>query len=175
MTCGLADYDKVKEYLEQAVLITEQIGDINGVVASCRMLGTALHFLDDYSKAREYHKKAASVKRLETFQWKIGVVSEIARTLVFEGKIEEASSYLLASNIAKFENVRSSLKGNIESQLKIRYLTSMFLNTAFHASALFCSRNNCVKGLHVVELGRARALADSMSCSSVLRKKRSIC
>ena len=70
LTCGLGDYDKAKEYLEQAVLITEQIGDINGVVASCRMLGTALHFLDDYSKTREYHKKAASVKRLETFQWK---------------------------------------------------------------------------------------------------------
>ena len=33
---------------------------------------------------------------------------------MFEGKIEEASYYLLASNIAKFENVRSSLKGNIE-------------------------------------------------------------
>lgn len=70
LTFGLGDYDKAKEYLEQAVLITEQIGDINGVVASCRMLGTALHFLDDYSKAREYHKKAASVKRLQTFQWK---------------------------------------------------------------------------------------------------------
>lgn len=103
----------------------------------------------------------------------IGVVSEIAMTLVFEGKIEEASSYLLASNIAKFENVRSSLKGNIESQLKI----SLFDQHVFEyrvPSALFCSRNNCVKGLHV-ELGRARALADSMSCSSVLHKKRSIC
>lgn len=61
----------------------------------------------------------------------IGVVSEIAMTLVFEGKIEEASSYLLASNIAKFEIVRSSLKGNIESQLKISLCASMFLNTAF--------------------------------------------
>ena len=30
----------------------------------------------------------------------IGVVSEIAMTTVFEGKIEEASSYLLANNIA---------------------------------------------------------------------------
>ena len=38
---------------------------------------------------------------------------------MFEGKIEKASSFLLASNIAKFENVGSSLKGNIESQLKI--------------------------------------------------------
>lgn len=70
LTCGHGDYNKAKEYLEQAVLKTEQIGDINGVVASCRMLGTALHFLDDYSKAREYYKKAASVKRLETFQLK---------------------------------------------------------------------------------------------------------
>lgn len=104
----------------------------------------------------------------------IGVVSEIAMTLVFEGKIEEASSYLLASNIAKFENVRSSLKGNIESQLKISLFDQHVLEYCV-PSALFCSRNNCVNGLHVVELGRARALADSMSCSSVLRKKRSIC
>ena len=103
----------------------------------------------------------------------IGVVSEIAMTLVFEGKIEEASSYLLASNIAKFENVRSSLKGNIESQLKISLFDQHVLEYCV-PSALFCSGNNCVKGLHVVELGRARALADSMSCSSVLRKKRSI-
>ena len=83
------------------------------------------------------------------------------------------SSYLLASNIAKFENVRSSLKGNIESQLKISLFDQHVLEYCV-PSALFCSRNNCVKGLHVVELGRARALADSMSCSSVLRKKRSI-
>ena len=30
LTYGLGDYDKAKEYLEHAVLITEQIGDING-------------------------------------------------------------------------------------------------------------------------------------------------
>ena len=86
----------------------------------------------------------------------IGVVSEIAMTLVFEGKIEEASSYLLASNIAKFEKLRSSLKGNIESQLKISLFDQLVLEYRV-PSALFCGRNNCVKGLHVVELGRARA------------------
>ena len=55
LSCGLGDSDKAEEYLEQAVLITGQIGDINGVVASCRMLGTALNFLGDYPKASEYH------------------------------------------------------------------------------------------------------------------------
>lgn len=104
----------------------------------------------------------------------IGVVSEIGMTLVFEGKMEEASHYLLASNIAKFENERSSLKGNIESQLKISLFDQHVLEYCV-PRPLFCSINNCVKGLHVVDLGRARALADSMSCSSVLRKKRSIC
>ena len=74
----------------------------------------------------------------------IGVVSEIAMTLVFEGKIEEASSYLLARNIAKFENVRSSLKGNIESQLKIslfdQHVLKYCVSSALFAVAIIVSK-----------------------------------
>ena len=165
---GLGDYDKAKEYLEQAVLITEQIADINGVVASYVMLGTTLHFLGDYSKAREYHKKALCISQeIGSISIEIDVVSEIAMTLVFEGKIEEASSYLWAK-IAKFESLRSSLKDNIESQLKISLFDQHILG--YRAlSALFCSRKNFLKGLCVVEFGRARALADLMSAQYSLK------
>ena len=70
------------------------------------------------------------------------------------------------ANIAKFENVRSSLKGNIESQLKISLFDLHVLEYRV-LSALFCSRKTFVKGLLVVGLGRARsrALADLMSAA----------
>ena len=168
----LGDYAKAKEYLEKAFSITEEIADKNGRAVCGGILGTVLHFLGDYSKAREYHKKALSMSQEDgNISVEIDVVSEIAMTLVLEGKMKEASAYLLDC-IAKFEDVRSSLKDNIESQLKITLFDQHILEYRV-LSALFCVTGKPVKGLHVVELGRARALADLMSVQYSLKSEES--
>ena len=166
----LGDYAKAKEYLEKAVSITEEIADKNGGALCGGILGTVLHFLGDYSKAREYHKKALCMSQeAGNIFVELDVVSEIAMTLVLEGKMKEASSYLLDC-IAKFEDVRSSLKDNIESQLKITLFDQHILECRV-LSSLFCITGKPVEGLHVAELGRARALADLMSVQYSLKSE----
>ena len=55
---SLGEYDKAKEYLEKALVITTEIGDRKGEGACYATLSTVFPSLGEYDKAKEYIHKA---------------------------------------------------------------------------------------------------------------------
>ena len=55
---SLGQYDKAKEYLQKALVITNEIGDRNGEGTCYGNLGTVFQSLGRYDKAKEYLQKA---------------------------------------------------------------------------------------------------------------------
>ena len=55
---SLGQYDKAKEYLQKALVITTEIGDRNGERTCYENLGTVFQSLGQYDKAKEYIQKA---------------------------------------------------------------------------------------------------------------------
>ena len=59
---SLGQYDKAKEYLQKALVITTEIGDRNGEGTCYGNLGTVFQSLGRYDKAKEYLQKALAIK-----------------------------------------------------------------------------------------------------------------
>ena len=55
---SLGEYDKSKEYLHKALVITTEIGDRKGEGACYANLGDVFQSLGEYDKAKEYLHKA---------------------------------------------------------------------------------------------------------------------
>ena len=55
---SLGKYDKAKEYLHKALVITTEIGDRNGEGACYANLGNVFQSLGEYERAKEYLHKA---------------------------------------------------------------------------------------------------------------------
>ena len=55
---SLGEYDKAKEYLYKALVITTEIGDRKGEGACCANLSAVFKSLGEYHKAKEYIHKA---------------------------------------------------------------------------------------------------------------------
>ena len=53
MFLSLGQYDKAKEYLQKALVITTEIGDRQGEASSYGNLGTVFLSLGQYDKAKE--------------------------------------------------------------------------------------------------------------------------
>ena len=55
---SLGEYDKAKEYLHKALVITTEIGDRNGEGSCYANLGNVFQSLGEYDKAKQYLYKA---------------------------------------------------------------------------------------------------------------------
>ena len=62
MVFSLGEYGKAQEYLEKAVAIRKEIGDIKGESADYGNLGSVFHSHGQYGKANEYLEKALAIK-----------------------------------------------------------------------------------------------------------------
>ena len=159
--CDVGEYDKAEEHLRKSLQIRKKIGDQDGEAFCYGKLGTVFRYVGDYSKAKKFHEKALELS------YKIGNIelqfsSHLSLTLdafCLKENVDEAVSNLVES-IKKSEEIRRSLREN--DQFKISYLdTHAFPYQTL--SSLFCKTGKHREALHVVELGRARALADLMS------------
>ena len=116
-----------------------------------------------YTKAKEYFEKALALSRkLGSIDAEFVLHLNLAYVILSDRNIglqHEAFSNLFAS-IEKCEKMRSFLQDNEQFKLSLldRHIDSYNL-----LSALFCFNGNPNEALYVVELGRARALADLMS------------
>ena len=157
---SIGDRVKAKEYCEQAIAISKEIGH-QAIEASCCLLSGEVLFKDgEHVKAQEYFLKSLQISE------DIGNISSLfqslyglARLRVQEGRNQEATSYLLAS-IEQCEKLRGSLQDN--DQWKISFSDSK-ISPYRDLSTLFCKTENPEPALYVLELGKARALADLMS------------
>jgi len=168
----LGEYAKAKEYYEKALEMSKGMGDRKGEASYNGNLGTVLRALGDYDKAKEYHNKALAMSEeigdlKAEFIWHVHLTWD----MLSAGNIEEAKTNLFAS-IHKCEDMRNSLRDN--DQFKVSFLDGDHVLPYQMLSSLFCTTGDPNEALYVVELERARALADLMSAKYSVEKKMSI-
>ena len=157
----LDEYDKAEEHLQKSLQIREKIGDQQGEAFYYGQLGTLFLCVGEYSKAKKFHEKALELS------YNIGDIelqfsNHLYLTLdafFLTNNIHEAVSNLLES-IKKSEEIRLFLRDN--DQFKISFFDK-HVSPYQMLSSLLCMTGKHYQALHVVELGRARALADLMS------------
>ncbi|KAL9986706.1 hypothetical protein ACROYT_G000889 [Oculina patagonica] len=151
---------KAKEYLEKALAISTQIGDKNGETACYANLGTTFQFLGDYSKAAEYHEKALVIsENIGDIKMQLHCHCSLAWVKCLKGNGQNAFENLVAS-IHTCEKLRVFLKNN--DQFKI-FLLDSYASPYLMLSTMFCVSGDPGTALYVLELGRARALADLLA------------
>ena len=161
LLCELGEYDKAEENLRKSLQITKKIGDQTGDAYFYGKLGFVFGCIGEYSKATKFHEKALELS------YKIGHIELQFRSHLYltldsfhwKGSVDEAVSNLVES-IKKSEKLRGFLRDN--DHFKISFL-DVHLSPYKLLSLLFCMTGKHYEALYVVELGRARALADLMS------------
>ena len=170
----LGEYGKAEEYQNKALEIRKEIGDRDGEAASYRHLGSLFRSLGKYVEAKEYHEKALAILSNE-----IGILAEqftchcqLALDMMCEGNIAQHEIVSrLFSSIQKSEEMWNFLRAN--DQFKISLL-DLHVECYHTLSALFCKLGNPSEALYIVELGRARALADLMSAQYAVKLQVSV-
>ena len=154
---SLGDIVKAKEYYEKALSTMIEIGDRGGEAAAYGNLGGVFQSFGEYNTAEEYLEKALSIsKQIRHGETELGCYRFLTLTKLAQENFEEASSFLIRS-IEKCEALRDF---NEESdEIKISF-ADMHVFPYQQLSVLFCHTGNPNNALYVVELGRARALAD---------------
>ena len=170
----IGKYNEARKYHEKALAIRKDIGDRVGEAIHYGNLGTACKYLrGEHGKVEEYFKKAVAItNEIGDIVHQVPFLCQLAWLKISEGNFPEAYSYLLQS-IQKCEEVRSFL-GN-HDQFKIS-----FSDKPEHAfpywtlSDMLCSTGNQNEALYVLELGRARALADLLAAQYSVENQISI-
>jgi len=157
----LDEYEQAEEYFQKELAVRKQMGDKQGEARCYMNIGAVLRSRGEYLRAREYHEKALAVtKHMGDSEAEFKCHNHLIGDMLYEGKINQALPNLLSS-IEKSECMRKILGDN--DQHKISFLEGHDLPYRL-LSVLLCSTGNIDEALNVVELGRARALADLM-CS----------
>ena len=164
---SLGEYVKAEEYLQKALVIRKEIGDKTGEARDYGNLGTVFLWLGEYVKAKEYYKKSLTISKANGcifVQFECHV--NMARALSLEGNIHEAVSSLSLS-IELLEKIRGFLRNADEYKIS---LLDEHGSPYLLLSALYCATGKPNEALFVVELGRAKALADIMSAQYSVEK-----
>ena len=158
---SLGEYETAKEYLHAALRIRKEINDREGEAKDYGNLGTVLRSLGEYDKAREHHHKAIELsKEIGNVEAELKWYRNLTQDYLVEGNVEEAFCYLFAC-LHKCENMRRGLLTGSD-RLKISFL-EVHISQYRTLSKLLCDHGHDHAALYVLELGRARALADLMS------------
>ena len=151
-----------KDYFEKALTISKELGNRPLEAGACLRLGRFFCMKAEYVRAEEYIKKGLALSE-ETgdIHAQSLALQMMANLRMEDGKIQEAISYFL-SCIEKCEKIHDSLCDN--DQFKISF-ADRNIRSYSQLSCLLCETRNPNEALHVLELLRARALADLMSAS----------
>ena len=146
----------------------KEIGGRNGEASCYEYLGSLFLCLKDYSIAKEFYGKAVTLYRdIGSIEGELEANGKLSLVLLFEGRIHDAQSHLF-TNVRNCEKMQSFLKKN--ERFKILFFDQYSYLYQF-LSHLLCITGDRYKGLDVVELGRARALADSMSAQYSVKEQ----
>ena len=159
---SLGEYDKPKEYYEKALTIRMEIGGRAGEANCCGSLGSLLHSLGEHVMAENYLEKAVSISHdIGDLGQELDCLCLLASVKVSQVKFQEALAFgILFFSVTRSEDLRGHLRHN--DQFKISY--SDVHDFPYQGlAALFVSMGNRNNALHVLELARARALADLMA------------
>ena len=156
----LGEYGKAKEYLEKALEIRIKIGDRAGEALDSKNLFILFYYIGEPVIAEGYLQKALSISRdIGDLEKEVDCLCDLTIVKIAQGKIQEALDYMVLG-IEKSESLHGLLRDN--DQFKISFSDIRSSPHRFFASFLV-SLGNPNKALSVVELSRARALADLMA------------
>ena len=157
---SLGEYERAKEYFQKALAIRIGIGDRKGEAVDYANLGTVFQTLGEYDKAEDYLKKALSIAQ-DIGDLGIEIQFRFSLTMVklSQWKIQEAVQWLLLS-MEKSERLRDFLRDNDEFKISFADVHDFPYRTLCFLCCIFENPNNA---LYVLELARARALADLMA------------
>ena len=156
----LGDNVKAKEYYEKSLPIALEIGDRKREATNYFRLGSVLKTPGENVMAEEYFEQALSlIKNMRCAEIELQCYLWLTFTKVSQEKFQEAFA-CLSQSIKNCEDLRGV---NAESDhIKISLADKHSFPYQL-LSSLFCATGNPRNALNVVELGRARALADLMA------------
>ena len=167
---SLQEYDKAKEYHEKSLAIRKEIGDREEESLSYGNLGAVFYALGEYGKAKECYKTAITIsEELGTVEVELRCQENLAVNTLLEGEKEKAF-WNLVTCVNKYEDMRGSLRENDEFEI---FFSDKHASPFKILSAMLCNSGYTSKALYVVELRRARALADLMSAQYHVRNQAS--
>ena len=162
---SLGEYDKPKEYHEKALAITIEIGSRVGEAHCYGKLGSLLHSFGEHVMAENYLEKAVSISQdTGVLMLELGCLRLLTSVKLSQAKFQEAFDCLLLS-VKRSENLRGHFRENDQFKISFSDVCSFpYQNLA----VLFVSLGNPNNALYVLELARARALADLMASQYAL-------
>ena len=164
----LGEYEKAKEFYKKSLTITVEIGDRVGEAANYGNLGSLFHCLGKHVMAEGYLEKAILILQdTGNADLEFQCYGRLALVKLSQGKIQEALHCLVLS-INKSENLRSFLGDN--DQFKIAF-SDVHDFPYRKLSSFFCYSGNTHNALCVLELARARALADLMATQYSVKRQ----
>ena len=159
---------KAKKYYENALAISKETGNSTKEAIAYLSLGRFFFAQSEYVRAEEYIKEALNLsEEIGYFEGQFYSLTHLACIRTKEGRIQEAISYF-RSGIEKCEKIRGFLRDN--DQFKISFCERNILSYR-DLIMLLCEIGNPTEALYVLELSRARALADLMSAQYSLENK----
>ena len=157
---SVGEYDKAREYHEKALAIRVEIGDKEGEAADYGNLGIVFQSFGDYVMAERFFEKALSIsKDIKGFHSELKFLSNLTVLKLSQKKMEEAFDCLRLC-VNKSEDLRGFLKDNDQFKISLLDVHDFPYQTL---SAFFCFSGYPNNALYVLELSRARALADLMA------------
>ena len=166
---SLGEYGKAKENHETALAIRKETGDREGEASDYGNLGAVFYSLGEYGKAKEYLYKGATISKvIGNVEGELRIHRNLALiSTLSEGSIDKAFLNL-RTWVDKFENIRGLLKDNDEFKI---FFSDEHAYPFELLSGMLCNAGKPSEALHVVELRRARALADLMSAQYCVRNQ----
>ena len=169
---SVGEYAKAEEYLHKALTINTEIDAKRGEATCYGKLGFLCLTIGEHARAEEYFKEAIQIGK-DTGDIEVQFSSHLNLnycSLALTGNASEALSNLLAS-IEKCERMLKFLGNN--DRYKILFFDEHA--SPYRLFSLLCSSSGKhYEALHVVELGRARALADLVSDRYFVEKEVSL-
>ena len=160
---SLSQHEKAEEYLRKALVIAKEISYKEVEAACYGSLGSLCRMHGKHSKAKDHHEKALVISREisdigSEARWHL----QLARDIISagDGCLQHEIVPNLRASIDKCEKMRNFLGSN--DQFKISLLDEH--SSSYHLLSVMLSvSKNAEEALSVLELGRARALADLIS------------
>ena len=158
---SLGQYGKAEEYQKKALVIRNEIGHKEGEAACYGNLESVLRFRGKCANAIEYHERALAIsKEIGHIAIQLASHLNIAYDALSEGTTPQHDVFSnLNAAIHLCEEMRSFLGDNDQSKIS---LLDSHADSYHLLSALLCDTGKLTDALHVLELGRGRALTDLM-------------
>ena len=158
---SLGEYNKAKQYFQKGLVIRKEIGDRAGEAAVYLNLGKLCNSIGEPVIAEGYLEKALSISQvIGDLDKEFTCLNGLTVVKLTQNKTQEAFDYAVLS-VEKSESLRAFLRDN--DHIKILFSDILSIPYRNLAASIVSSGNDPFKALYVVELARARALADLMA------------